>query len=57
MAEDRTGDMDGYTVNFVSITRTMTWPTKRLPRSSCWCPHWGYVIKRRGVRSSATPTM
>jgi hypothetical protein len=48
-AEDRTEELDGYTVNFVSITQDMDLAPmlKGLPDDNCQCPHWGYVFKGR----------
>jgi hypothetical protein len=47
--EDRHEDIDGYTVNFVSLREDMDLaPLLRgLPDDSCQCPHWGYVFKGR----------
>lgn len=49
VAVDRSSDLDGYTVNFVSILETHDLaPTlKSLPGEHCSCPHWGYMIKGR----------
>ena len=51
VAEDRTGDMDGYTVNFVSIRQDhdLAPMLSGLPGGRCSCPHWGYVIKGRMI--------
>src|SRR5271169_466542 len=48
-AEDRHEDIDGYTVNFVSIHQDMDLAPmlKGLPDDRCPCPHWGYVFKGR----------
>lgn len=48
-AEDRHEDLDGYTVNFVSIRQDMDLSPllKGLPDDSCQCPHWGYVFSGR----------
>ena len=45
--EDRHEDIDGYTVNFVSIREEMDLAPmlKGLPDDRCQCPHWGYVFK------------
>jgi mannose-6-phosphate isomerase-like protein (cupin superfamily) len=45
--EDRHGEGDGYTINFVSFRQDIdTTPLlKGLPDDSCPCPHWGYVLK------------
>ncbi len=47
--EDRHEDIDGYTVNFVSLRQDMDLAPllKGLPNDSCQCPHWGYVFKGR----------
>ena len=49
IAEDRHEDLDGYTVNFVSLREDMDLAPmlKGLPDDQCHCPHWGYVIKGR----------
>ena len=46
-AEDRTEELGGYTMNFVSIRQpTDLAPLLRgLPGDSCQCPHWGYLFK------------
>ena len=46
IAEDRHEDMDGYTVDFVSIREEMDLAPllKGLPDDRCQCPHWGYVF-------------
>jgi glyoxylate utilization-related uncharacterized protein len=51
VAIDRHSDLDGYTVNFVSIVEThdLAPMLKSLPGGRCPCPHWGYVIKGRLV--------
>jgi hypothetical protein len=48
-AEDRTEELGGFTVNFVSISQDMDLgPMLRgLPDGHCPCPHWGYVFKGR----------
>jgi hypothetical protein len=48
-AEDRTEELDGYSVSFVSISEEMDLAPmlKGLPDDSCQCPHWGYVFKGR----------
>jgi hypothetical protein len=45
--EDRHGDIEGYTVNFVSFRQDVdgTPLLKGLPDDRCPCPHWGYVVK------------
>ena len=49
VAEDRTGYLDGYTVNFVSIRQDhdLAPMLSELPGGRCPCPHWGYVLKGR----------
>lgn len=49
MAEDRHEDLEGYTVNFVSIRQDVdiTPMFKGLPDDRCQCPHWGYVFEGR----------
>ena len=49
VAEDRHEDLDGYTVNFVTIREThdLAPMLKALPGEHCPCPHWGYVLKGR----------
>jgi hypothetical protein len=49
VAEDRSSDVDGYTINFVSIRQThdLAPMLKSLPAGNCSCPHWGYVLKGR----------
>ena len=46
---DLAGDVDGYTVNFVTFREDVdaTPLLKGLPDDRCQCPHWGYVIKGR----------
>jgi glyoxylate utilization-related uncharacterized protein len=46
---DRSEDLDGYTVNFVSFHEDIdaTPLMKGLPDDRCQCPHWGYVISGR----------
>jgi hypothetical protein len=46
---DRSGQVDGYTVNFTSFAEDVD-PTplmKGLPDDRCQCPHWGYVVSGR----------
>lgn len=47
VAEDRSEDLGGYTVNFVSIRadHDLAALLAGLPGGQCPCPHWGYVIK------------
>jgi hypothetical protein len=49
VAEDRHDDLDGYTVNFVTIRQThdLAPMLASLPGGNCPCPHWGYVFKGR----------
>src|SRR5437016_2650027 len=44
---DRSEQLEGYTVNFVSFAQDIdaTPLLKGLPDDRCQCPHWGYVIK------------
>jgi len=48
-AEDRTEELDGYSVSFVSISQEMDLAPmlEGLPDDRCQCPHWGYVFKGR----------
>ena len=47
--EDRSDQLEGYTVNFVSFHDDIdaTPLMKGLPDDRCQCPHWGYVISGR----------
>ena len=45
VAEDRSEDLDGYTVNFVSIRQDID--LAALPDDRCPCPHWGLVSAGR----------
>ncbi|MEA2310871.1 MAG: hypothetical protein QOE28_839 [Solirubrobacteraceae bacterium] len=49
--EDRSEQLEGYTVNFVTFRQDIdaTPLLKGLPGDRCQCPHWGYVIKGRAV--------
>jgi hypothetical protein len=49
MAEDRSAELDGYAVNFVTIKQThdLAPILASLPEGNCACPHWGYVFKGR----------
>ena len=51
VAIDRSSQLDGYTVNFVTITKThdLGPVLASLPGGNCSCPHWGYVLKGRVV--------
>src|SRR4051812_41478309 len=44
--EDRSGELEGYTVNFVTFKQDVdaTALLKGLPDDRCQCPHWGYVV-------------
>jgi hypothetical protein len=49
VALDRSSDLDGYTINFVSILQDhdLAPMLKSLPGGKCQCPHWGYIFKGR----------
>jgi cupin domain len=49
VAIDRSSELGGYTVNFVTITKThdLGPVLASLPGGNCSCPHWGYVITGR----------
>jgi hypothetical protein len=49
VAEDRNEELDGYTVNFVSIRQDSDLGPllAGLPGGRCQCPHWGYLSKGR----------
>jgi len=49
VALDRSSELDGYTVNFVTITKShdLRPMLAALPGGNCSCPHWGYVVKGR----------
>lgn len=51
VAVDRSKDLDGYTVNFVTIKQThdLAPMLAGLPTGKCTCPHWGYVLKGRVI--------
>jgi hypothetical protein len=51
LAEDRHDDLDGYTVNFVTIREShdLAPMLKSLPGGKCQCPHWGYLLSGRMV--------
>jgi hypothetical protein len=44
---DRSDQLEGYTVNFVSFQQDIDASPllKGLPDDRCQCPHWGYVVK------------
>ncbi len=46
VAIDRSSDLEGYTVNFVSILEShdLAPILAQLPEGHCTCPHWGYVL-------------
>ena len=46
---DRSEDVEGYTINFVSFRQDIdaTPLYKGLPDDRCQCPHWGYVVSGR----------
>jgi mannose-6-phosphate isomerase-like protein (cupin superfamily) len=50
-AEDRSSDIEGYTVNFVTIKEThdLAPALASLPGGHCSCPHWGYLFQGRMV--------
>ncbi len=45
-AIDRGGQLDDYTVDFVTIreSHSLAPLLKGLPGDSCQCPHWGYLL-------------
>jgi len=45
-AIDRSSDVDGYTINFVTIkeTHSLAPMLATLPGGHCSCPHWGYML-------------
>ena len=47
IAEDRSEELGGYTVNCVSILadHDLGSMLAGLPGGHCSCPHWGYVVK------------
>jgi mannose-6-phosphate isomerase-like protein (cupin superfamily) len=51
VAEDRSEDLDGYTVNFVTIKEThdLAPMLAALPGGNCSCPHWGVVLEGRVI--------
>ena len=51
VALDRSSELDGYTVNFVTITKShdLGPMLAALPGGNCSCPHWGYVVKGRMI--------
>jgi cupin domain len=51
VAIDRSSELDGYSVNFVTITQShdLAPMLAGLPTGKCTCPHWGYVLKGRVI--------
>jgi len=51
VAIDRSSKLDGYSVNFVTITQShdLAPMLAGLPTGKCTCPHWGYVLKGRVI--------
>ena len=51
VAIDRSSELGGYTVNFVTITQShdLGPMLASLPSGNCSCPHWGYVLKGRMI--------
>ena len=51
VAEDRSSEVDDYTISFVSIRRhhDLAPILAGLPGGNCSCPHWGYVLKGRVI--------
>src|SRR5690349_18476609 len=51
VALDRSSQLDGFTVSFVTITKShdLAPILAVLPSGKCSCPHWGYVTKGRIV--------
>jgi len=49
LAEDRACQLDGYTVDFVTIRvdHDLAPMLASLPGGMCHCPHWGVMIKGR----------
>jgi mannose-6-phosphate isomerase-like protein (cupin superfamily) len=49
VAEDRHEELDGYSVNFVTIRQghDLAPMLAALPGGNCPCPHWGYVLTGR----------
>ena len=47
VVEDRSCELDGFTVNFVTIRRDqdLTPMLASLPGGLCQCPHWGVMTK------------
>lgn len=53
VATDRSSTVDGYTINFVTISEAMDLAPMlaSLPGGHCSCPHWGYMLAGRMVVS------
>jgi hypothetical protein len=51
VAEDRSSELGGYTVSFVTIREAMDLAPMLapLPGGRCACPHWGTLLKGRMV--------
>ena len=49
VVEDRSSELGGYTVNFVTIreAQDMAPMLASLPDGRCACPHWGHLLKGR----------
>jgi mannose-6-phosphate isomerase-like protein (cupin superfamily) len=49
LAVDRTAELEGYTVNIVTIQQTHSLKDMLagLPDGQCHCPHWGYLLSGR----------
>lgn len=49
IGEDRSCELEGYTVNFVTIRQShdLAPMLASLPGGMCHCPHWGLVTKGR----------
>jgi hypothetical protein len=47
VGSERTEELDGYTVNFVTINEAhdLAPMLAVLPTGRCECPHWGYLTK------------
>jgi mannose-6-phosphate isomerase-like protein (cupin superfamily) len=51
VALDRSSELETYTVNFVTITKShdLAPILAALPTGNCTCPHWGYVLSGRVI--------
>jgi len=51
VVEDRSTELGGYTVNFVTIreAQDMGPMLESLPDGRCSCPHWGHMLQGRMV--------